>query len=332
MPTLTQLSPTLSPRGRDALAVLLAQSGLFRYLENHSAFVESATEFETMPVTGEQPVQQRPLNGGYNAENVPLPARVADELSFNGFELKIDRSIREDARRGLRNVDRYLATKLPKKQKSFARGIEVVGMAGDSGVSALQPDGFATILDGSAVPGLGGATLTISATAFLSGAGDHYDLSDYGDVANYRRFKQKLYEAIMEYCPNANGLVMNPAFRGVLTTILETTHSLDQTRNLFGQQVEAFAGMELVGVRKEAITTTEPDQAGAAVTTSLYAMEAGPGMVNVHTNSGLEYHDWDDESADEEDDTLRYTERCEVRMQPAIEDDEAALRITDIKL
>lgn len=329
MPSLTQLSNDLSPRGRAALAKLLEQSRLFAYLEQYSAFVESATDFETMPVTGSQPVQTRALNGGYAPENIAKPSREADSLAFHGFELKIDRSIREDARRGLRSTDMYLNKLLPKKHRSFSRGLEVVGFQGDSGVDPLQMDGFSTILDGTPVPGLGGATLTISATSFLSQAADHFDLSD---PSLYRLFVEKLQEAISDLVPNANGLVMNTTSRGRMTTILKETHSLDEERDLFGRQVAAFDGTQIVPVRKEAITNDEPDQAAAAVTTSFYAMEAGPGMVNVHTNSGLEYHDWDADDADEEDDTLRYTERCELRAQPAIEDDEAALRIEHIKL
>ena len=43
MPTITQLSNELSPRGRAALAKLLEQSRLFAWLEQNAAFVESAT-------------------------------------------------------------------------------------------------------------------------------------------------------------------------------------------------------------------------------------------------------------------------------------------------
>lgn len=329
MPGLAQLSNDLSPRGRQALAKLLEQSAFYRFLETHSAFVENPTEFESMPVTGAQPVQHRALDGGYNPESMGAANRVPDTLKFSGFELKIDRSRREDARRGLRSYDSWLERKLTIKHREFSRGMEVVGLAGDSGVDALQPDGFLTILDGSAVPGLGAATLTISAREFLSGAANHFDLSD---PANYRLFVEKLQEAVSDLCPMANGLVMNTTARGRMTTILKETHSLDEARNLFGVVVPAFDGKEIVAVRKQAITNTEPDAAAAQVTTSFLAMEAGEGACQVNTNSGFEYSDWDAPDADEDDDKPRFTERCEVRQKPTVEHDEAALRITDIKL
>jgi hypothetical protein len=326
MATLAQLSNDLTTRGREALATLLEEAPLIAYLEQYSAFTEDGTEFDHTPATGSQTVQSRALNDGYTGENVAYPNRQADELAFQGFELHIDVSIREDERRGLRGVDRYLDRHLPKKRKSFARGLQDLYMKGDSGANANEVDGLATIVDGATnLPGIG-KTLTIDAADWVpGGAANHFDLTD---ETLQELFVQKLMMQI-PYVPMANGLVMNHTLQGLLTTVMHRYHVRGEARNLFGEPTDAFQNKQIVGLRESAIGNDEPDGAAAAVTTSLYICTAGEGYVEVRTNSGLEYHDWDE--TDELDAKRANREICEVRSQPVVDDDEAILRIKNIK-
>lgn len=326
MATLAELSPNLSPRGREALATLLEEAPLIAYLEQYSAFSEDATEFDHTPATGSQTVQTRKLNTGYTGEDIAYPTRQPDELAFHGFELHIDRSILEDARRGLRSVDRYLDRHLPKKRKSFARGYQDLLVKGDSGTTEGQVDGLATIVDGvTNLPGIG-KTLTIDAASWdPSGTAHHFDLTD---ETLQELFIQKLMMTI-PYVPGANGLLMNHTLQGLLTTLMHRYHVRGEARNLFGEPTEAFQSKQIVGLRESAIGNDEPDNNAAAVTTSLYICTAGEGYVEVRTNSGLEYVDW--EESGERDDKRSNTEICEIRSQPVVDDDEAILRIKNIK-
>lgn len=326
MPRLTELSDIESQRGRDALATLLEVSPYVAYLEQYSAFEEEGTEYDHTPAVGTQEVGTRTLYGpNYNATDIAYPVRQPGALAFHGYEQHIDRSIIADQRRGLRTVDRYLARHLPKKDRDFARGYEKKATVGDPGSNAGDMTGLFTLVDGvTNLPGIG-KTLSVNAADWIPGGADHFDLTV---EANQELFIERL-TMLIPYVPMANGLIMNHTMQGLMTTMLKRFNSLDETRDLFGETVEAFKRRQIVGLRESSLPNDYPDNAAATVTTKLAITAAMPGYLTVATNSGLEYQDWDE--ADELDDNNERRVRCEIRSNTKIDDDEAVIVIHNIK-
>lgn len=323
MARLAQLSSIDSDRGRALLALLLQHSPVLRALDESSAFEELGTDFQYFLLNGALTLQRRALAGSYTAADTTPGSAQTGSLAFVGFSVDVDRSHREDERRGLLDIDRWVDKELAKKIRTFARAVEVDIFNGSGAGSPRQPKGLIEIMDGTTdVPGFTGDKMTIDAVDYDTG--DSFDL---GDTSHYDIFLEA-FELWMHEV-SATHIFANYQMAARLTTIARTKHILGEQRDAFGMPQQTIHGVPIVRVRPAVIANDEPDNAGspATNTTSLYLASPGEMKWSIATNSGFQYDDLGTLEGKESE-----RAKGEMRLDNLIQDDESILRVRNIKL
>lgn len=325
MAQLTQLSTIDSERGRAFLAAMLERRPYLRFLEEHSAFEEQGTEFLYYIIAGKARLQRRALGGEYDLEDRTPSAPETGRLAFVGDSIDVDRSHREDERRGLLDIDRWIDKELTKAAPVFAKLLVQDLFQGSGAGTPRQITGLSTILDGTTdVPGFEtGFKGTIDAANYASG--NSFDLTD---DANWDPFIEAL-ELWLAEVDDPRGIVVNRVLGARLTSIARNRHMLGEGRDLFGRPVPTFNGVPIIREDTSIIPNDEPDNAStpAENTTSLYIESPGEGRRAVVTNSGLQF---DDLEVLEKKESERV--KWEVRADNVIEERDSIRRVRNIRV
>lgn len=313
-----------SPRGREALGVLLQESPHLRFMEQNSAFELDATDFQVKPEDSTTNGQGRALGGSYNAANMVPGSPEAAALAFFGDAFDVDISHVADGNRGLRNVDVYLAKRWLAKFRAWARRYELKSFQGDPGVTATDMTGYRTLLDGTVLTGFTSFTGFHSAADDAGGANKSLDLStDANDDLFIEAFDSWLAKV-----RDPRGVEVSPKLHARMTTIARRAHILGESRDLFGRPVSTFNGVPFVRLNPETITADEPNSdASATDTTSLYIQSPGEMKSSLVTNSGLYFRDRGELEGEQAERVV-----WEFRGQNKVEEKDAILRVAHIKL
>jgi len=307
---------------------LLQFSPFIARLEERSAFELGATDFDLYPVDGDASVQTRGVGGDYTQNAETPPSRQTEDLGFHGDAVTIDRSHVVDDERGLRPIEAWVNNRLRMKGRFWARGMTKLFFQGAGTTGPREMKGLKTILDGTNVPGFN-ISMVIDAVDFLDTSPDSLDLSKDAHVEAFRRGMEQIVPQFEDFGDPL--IVANSQLGAMLGTIARKNQSYDRIEGAFGGMIERIFGGDLQRVSSNAITNTEPDNAGTPnnVTTSLYIMVPMPGMYSAVTNGGLEVEDELDEILEEK----RSGEIAwELRVENAIQDRYAIRRIRNIEL
>lgn len=292
-----------SERGQAAAGVVLQESAVIGYLDRVSGFSVDATDHRYYPTDQRSSGQGRALGDNYTRTNVtPGPAQTG-RLSFYGDAITVDISHRRDEELGLEMVDERLDADLMERVVDWSEGVDMKLVGGDSGVTATDIDGLATILDGSAVAGFSNYTGYYDPTGHFGG-GNFVDLTD---EANWDLAIEMLQLVLGRIRGRANGILCNEYAHTRWTTICRRKHVLGEARDQFGNMQPAFGGVPFVQVDDEAIPSDEANKnASATDTTSLYVARAGQATgLSLSTNASLYFRDIG-EMDEQEKETVRW--------------------------
>lgn len=307
-------------RGRAALARLLETSPVIADMDAQSAWEEDATDYEYSIDDTETTVQTRSVGGAY----VPVADAPSDRdtgtQSFHGDALKIDRAHVEDDRRNLRALNGWIDRRLTKKFRSWAKGYEVLLFNGSGAGGNMK--GLSKIFDGSTNLPNFNITGVIDASSILPGTPDSFDMTD---PANYDAFIELMMNAIAQV-ENPRSIKCNKETYALINTIAREKSIRGESRDLFGRPIPTFDTVPIVKVLDNTILHTEPDNAAATVTTSIWIDSLGEQRASVVTNSGLFFK----EVLDSTEEQGNYIE-WEIRGQWKIEEKNAIRRIRNLK-
>lgn len=313
-------------RGGAALTRILEASPLIRFLDEQNAFELDTHDFDYRPDDGTTTVKTRALGGSYSGSTQTPATKQTGELAIHGDQLDIDVSHVADDRRGQRDLNGWIDTRLARMIRSWAKGFEAKLIYGDHTAGPpAEIKGLNRIFDGSTnLPGFG-ITGVVDAASALSGSPDSFDLST---ATNYDAFLELLMNTVAQV-EGATGIACNKETYARLSTIAREKHIRGEARDRFGNPITTFDGINLIKVLDGTLTNTEPDNAGTPVneTTSLYILAPGEQKLSVVTNSGLEF---DEKLHLESKESSRI--RWEMRGQWKIEEKNAARRIRNIKV
>lgn len=327
MPTLAELSIVNTSRGNDILTNMLRWSPLLRFLEERSAFVLDATEFESYPDTATGNLQTRGIGQGYDRSGERPQDRETGEMGFQGDAFNIDRAHVRDHNEGVQPIGPWIDRRMPNKTKSWAKLVEKAIIQGDGTKDEDERTytGWQTILDGSTDVSPYDTTMVIDAVDFLSTNPDSLDLTD----PDHQEAFMRAMEEILAHFDNP-GVVTNRQVASMLGSMARDRKRFANDYDSFGNKVEQIDGNRIVRLNDGSITNTEPDNAGTPNenTTSTYICAAEPGLYSFKTH-GLEVEDELDEILEE----VRSGKiEWELRGDNVIEDRYALWRIRNIRV
>ncbi len=306
--------------------MLLERSAYIRFLDQHSAFEELATDFLYRPTDDTATLRGRSLGGSYTVTDKAPPALQSDKLAFYGEAIDVDESHEADAARGLMDIDKWLDKMLRKTVRDWAKKYENAIFNGAGTGTPLPMKGLSVLIDGTTdIPGFTGYKAIANAADADPDSGKSFDLSK---AANEDAFIEALTLWLTQV-DNPQGIVMNKEMFARMTTIARRKHMLGESRDLFGVPVPTFNNVPMIQALDGSITNTEDDDTAEPleVTTSIYIQSPGEMKYSIATNSGLHFHDVG-ELEGKESQRMRW----EIRSENKIEEKDVILRVRNIKL
>lgn len=310
------VKPPQTERGRQFINDIIENSPLLQALNN---FELNATQDRFRPAPGGQTVAARALNANYTKSDLALAALQNADLAFVGFILNRDVSHARDNDLGLGiDQDRFYQSELAYRAYETALAIEEQLISGSGASNQIK--GLDVILDKTTdVPGFSGFKGVIDAKV----TGNNFDLST---SANYASFMEQFDKWKLEVA-GLDMMVCNQAMAARMTTIARHFHMYSWDKNEFGKTVEKIGNVQIVPVDNTVITSTEPDTAAAATTTSIYLLSNRVGQYSIGSNSGLEFSDVGELEASQQDSV-----KFEFRAVNKIVTKRAIRRVWNIKL
>lgn len=330
MPNLAQVSNVTTERGRQIFGLQLENNPILRWLDANNAFRVDATEYQYRVYMENGTLKRRPLFGSYASENIRPGTPLSGVQAFLGDQIDIDASHIRDARLGLLNLDMWLDNELTSRGIGFAEDLSQALLQGDPGVVADDITGLLTLLDGTAIPGMGAFTGVIDAADWAGGGATSFDLTDEANWGAFIRFLMIERARV----GGANGLLTPPELHAWMYSIAQEKHILGETRDQFGNPIATFGGVPFIEMNEGDIPTDEPDNAGTPNedTTSLIIGRAGVGQLEVVTNSGFSFYDRGEAIDEELDEKPAQRVRWEFRGQWKAARKKSVRRIRNIKI
>lgn len=273
-----------TPRGSAAAAILLQESPLLRDIDAQGGFELDATAHTWRPENSTATVQTRPVGGNYTATAETPEAEQTGALKFYGDALTIDVSHQADNDRGLRDLTTWEDKMLSAKFRSWARGLEPAIFNHDGSGNTMK--GMTALYNGATnLPGHD-VTGVVNAADYVAGA-DHFDLSNKD---NYPLFLEVMTQLFYDV-NNARSIYTSRMGAARLDTIAQALRVKGETRDQYGRPVMTFNGVPIIPLLPGTISDTEPDDADAEVTTSIWVGGWAEMQQAVVTNSGLYFRE-----------------------------------------
>lgn len=314
-----------SAYAKGALAIMLENSPILRFFDSRSAFELDSTDYDHDVVEETSDFQSRAVGGGYTGAAVtPSSEKVLGSLKFHGDSVLIDRSHLADQELGLRDVEKTLLKKLPRRLRDFAIKLDNAIMNGEGTGNLLK--GLSKKLNGTDdIPGFTGIKGVKNAKDYDSGVS--FDLSS---TSKYAKFLEALNDMIAQV-PNASGILCNRDFISRLQTIAYKEKGVVDTLDQYGRPLQFYKNIPLIQMNAGVITNTEPDDTPTTPltnTTSIYILRPRELDLSIVTNSGLEFLDYDAQASGKQSEGYNW----EVRLNTKIELSDSILRVRNIKL
>jgi hypothetical protein len=335
MANLVQISVNnKTPRGKDALGILLTYSPLVRFLNGMSGFEVDGTDFDYRPVHSAHSLQVRPLGGSYTPVNLTYAAKISGTQKFAGGEVHIDRAHLADRDLGIKDIPVWFDKQLKTELRIWSVQFEKELMNG-TGLTDYMT-GLSVAVDGTEIinDNDDDDTRVINAAEWdtdSSAKSFGLNLANANYTKNLDKFLELLYYAFTCMDEGSGvGLLMDSALYSRIYTLARNAGILgNEDRSLFGVPVQTISGKPMMPLVSGAITKTEPDDTATPLTetTSLWIVSPGEMNLSFVTNSGLEYEEYPILQA-----TEAGAEKWEFRGNWKIENHKSILRIRNIKL